>query len=45
MIAGSFDYLLKARTAGMPEYRALLAEQVSRLPTSPRPPPMSSWRR
>lgn len=32
MIAGSFDYLLKARTAGMPEYRALLAEQVSRLP-------------
>lgn len=32
MIAGSFDYLLKARTQGMPEYRALLAEQVSRLP-------------
>lgn len=32
MIAGSFDYLLKVRTAGMPEYRALLAERVSRLP-------------
>lgn len=32
MIAGRFDYLLKARTRGMPEYRALLAEQVSRLP-------------
>jgi Lrp/AsnC family leucine-responsive transcriptional regulator len=32
MIAGSFDYLLKVRTAGMPEYRALLAERVSVLP-------------
>ena len=32
MIAGSFDYLLKVRTGGMAEYRALLAEEVSRLP-------------
>jgi Lrp/AsnC family leucine-responsive transcriptional regulator len=32
MIAGSFDYLLKVRTAGMPAYRALLAEHISRLP-------------
>jgi Lrp/AsnC family leucine-responsive transcriptional regulator len=32
MIAGSFDYLLKVRTGGMAEYRALLAEHVSRLP-------------
>jgi Lrp/AsnC family leucine-responsive transcriptional regulator len=32
MIAGSFDYLLKVRTSGMPAYRALLAEHISRLP-------------
>ena len=32
MIAGSFDYLLKVRTAGMAEYRAVLAERVSTLP-------------
>lgn len=32
MIAGSFDYLLKVRTKGMAEYRAILAEQVSTLP-------------
>ena len=32
MIAGSFDYLLKVRTSGMPAYRALLAEHVSTLP-------------
>ena len=32
MIAGSFDYLLKVRTSGMPAYRALLAERISRLP-------------
>jgi Lrp/AsnC family leucine-responsive transcriptional regulator len=32
MIAGSFDYLLKVRTSGMPAYRALLAEGISRLP-------------
>jgi Lrp/AsnC family leucine-responsive transcriptional regulator len=32
MIAGSFDYLLKVRTAGMPSYRALLAERISTLP-------------
>jgi Lrp/AsnC family leucine-responsive transcriptional regulator len=28
MIAGSFDYLLKVRTSGMPAYRALLAERA-----------------
>jgi Lrp/AsnC family leucine-responsive transcriptional regulator len=32
MIAGSFDYLLKVRTSGMPAYRALLADAISRLP-------------
>lgn len=32
MIAGSFDYLLKVRTSGMPAYRALLAEHISTLP-------------
>ncbi len=32
MIAGSFDYLLKVRTAGMPSYRQLLAERISTLP-------------
>ena len=32
MIAGSFDYLLKVRTGSMAAYRALLAEEVSRLP-------------
>jgi Lrp/AsnC family leucine-responsive transcriptional regulator len=32
MIAGSFDYLLKVRTGGMAEYRAMLAESISTLP-------------
>lgn len=32
MIAGSFDYLLKVRTRGMPEYRTALAEVISVLP-------------
>ena len=32
MIAGNFDYLLKVRTSGMPEYRAMLAEHISTLP-------------
>jgi len=32
LIAGSFDYLLKVRTAGMPGYRAVLAEKISTLP-------------
>ena len=32
MIAGSFDYLLKVRTSGMPAYRAALAEHISTLP-------------
>jgi len=32
LIAGAFDYLLKVRTAGMPGYRAVLAEKISTLP-------------
>ncbi|MDX8353841.1 Lrp/AsnC family transcriptional regulator [Cognatiyoonia sp. IB215182] len=32
LIAGAFDYLLKVRTAGMPGYRAVLAERISTLP-------------
>lgn len=32
LIAGSFDYLLKVRTSGMSDYRAVLAEKLSRLP-------------
>ena len=32
MIAGNFDYRLKVRTSGMPEYRAMLAEHISTLP-------------
>ncbi len=32
MIAGSFDYLLKVRTADMAAYRAVLAERISALP-------------
>ncbi len=32
LIAGSFDYLLKVRTEGMSEYRAVLAEKFSHLP-------------
>jgi Lrp/AsnC family transcriptional regulator, leucine-responsive regulatory protein len=32
MIAGSFDYLLKVRSEGMPAYRAILAETISTLP-------------
>lgn len=32
LIAGKFDYLLKVRCASMSDYRALLAEHVSRLP-------------
>ncbi|WP_102108909.1 Lrp/AsnC ligand binding domain-containing protein [Oceaniglobus roseus] len=32
MIAGSFDYLLKVRTADMQSYRAVLGERISSLP-------------
>lgn len=32
MISGGFDYLLKIRTQGMPEFRALMAERISTLP-------------
>lgn len=32
LIAGSFDYLLKVRTASMTGYRLLLAERISTLP-------------
>jgi Lrp/AsnC family leucine-responsive transcriptional regulator len=32
LIAGSFDYLLKVRTAGMTGYRAVLADKISTLP-------------
>ena len=32
MIAGSFDYLLKVRTADMETYRFILGEQLSALP-------------
>ena len=32
LIAGSFDYLLKVRTAGMTDYRRVLAERLSTLP-------------
>ena len=32
LIAGSFDYLLKVRTAGMGSYRLVLAEKLSTLP-------------
>ena len=32
LTAGGFDYLLKVRTAGMSDYRALLGEVISGLP-------------
>ncbi len=32
MIAGGFDYLLKVRTAGIQDYRQVLAERISALP-------------
>ena len=32
LIAGSFDYLLKVRTAGMGSYRLVLADKLSTLP-------------
>ncbi|MCB5199813.1 Lrp/AsnC family transcriptional regulator [Loktanella sp. TSTF-M6] len=32
MIAGSYDYLLKVRTQGMTDYRAVLASFISTLP-------------
>lgn len=32
LIAGSFDYLLKVRTASMSDYRRVLAERLSTLP-------------
>jgi Lrp/AsnC family transcriptional regulator, leucine-responsive regulatory protein len=32
MIAGNFDYLLKVRTQSMPDYRKVLAENISTLP-------------
>ena len=32
MIAGSFDYLLKVRTADIRRYRIVLGEKISALP-------------
>ncbi|MEI4231624.1 Lrp/AsnC family transcriptional regulator [Roseovarius sp. D22-M7] len=32
LIAGNFDYLMKVRTRNMPDYRRVLAEQISKLP-------------
>ena len=32
LIAGNYDYLLKVRTHGMSDYRAVLADHVSKLP-------------
>lgn len=32
MVAGSFDYLLKVRSADIAEYRSLLGEKISALP-------------
>jgi Lrp/AsnC family leucine-responsive transcriptional regulator len=32
MIGGNFDYLLKARVSDMPEYRALLGNEIGSLP-------------
>lgn len=32
LIAGTFDYLIKVRTAGMTGYRSVLAEKISTLP-------------
>lgn len=32
MIGGNFDYLLKARVADMPQYRALLGNEIGSLP-------------
>jgi Lrp/AsnC family leucine-responsive transcriptional regulator len=32
MIAGSFDYLLKVRTADIKKYRQVLGERISSLP-------------
>jgi Lrp/AsnC family transcriptional regulator, leucine-responsive regulatory protein len=32
MIAGSFDYLLKVRTADIRKYRHVLGEKISALP-------------
>ena len=32
MIAGSFDYLLKVRTADITAYRLILGERISSLP-------------
>ncbi|SDM11253.1 transcriptional regulator, AsnC family [Oryzisolibacter propanilivorax] len=32
LVSGSFDYLVKARLGGMPEYRRLLGDLLKRLP-------------
>ncbi|HSV78727.1 MAG TPA: winged helix-turn-helix transcriptional regulator [Ramlibacter sp.] len=32
LVSGSFDYLVKARLAGMPEYRQLLGSMLKRIP-------------
>jgi Lrp/AsnC family leucine-responsive transcriptional regulator len=32
MVGGNFDYLLKARVADMPQYRALLGSEIGSLP-------------
>ena len=35
LISGSFDYLVKARLAGMSEYRSLLGSILQQMPTVP----------
>src|ERR1700761_9624 len=34
LVSGSYDYLVKARLAGMPEYRRLLADILKKLPVA-----------
>jgi Lrp/AsnC ligand binding domain len=45
MVAGGFDYLVKARLADMTAYRRFLGETLLALPGCARPGPTRSWKR
>ena len=45
MVAGGFDYLIKARVGDMDAYRAFLGDVLVRMPGFGRPEPMQCWKR
>lgn len=45
MVAGGFDYLVKARVAGMEAYRQFLSEVILPLPRVRETTHMQSWKK